>query len=53
MISGSGSRDEAAETAFTPAEFGDRLLERGAVEVRPIDRHEHEFAVCRLPQQKI
>ena len=33
--------------------FGDRLFERGAVEIRPEGRHEDEFAVSRLPQQEI
>ena len=49
----SGPRDQAAEPALAPAIFGDRALERRAVEIRPIDRHEHEFAVGRLPQQEI
>ena len=29
------------------------LFERGAVEIRPVGRHEHKLAVGRLPQQEI
>ena len=46
-------RDQAAEPPLAAAVFGDRALERGAVEIRPVDRHEHEFAVGRLPQQEV
>ena len=49
----SGPRDQAAEPALAAAIFGDRAFERGAVEIRPIGRHEHELAVGRLPQQEI
>src|SRR5664279_5750532 len=51
--SGSGLRDQAAEPALALVVFADRRLERGAVEVRPIGRHEHQFAVGRLPEQEI
>ena len=49
----SGFRGQTAETAFAPGEFGDRAFERGLVEIRPMDRHEHQFAVGGLPHQKI
>ena len=51
--SGSGLRDQAAEPAFAPAIFGDRAFERGAVEVGPVGRNEHQFAVGRLPEQEV
>src|SRR5258708_4151932 len=44
---------QAAESALTAAVFGDCAFERGAVEIRPIGRNEHELAVGGLPQQKI
>src|SRR5712691_67689 len=47
------ARDEAAEPALASAEFENGVLERGAVEIGPIDRHEHELAVRRLPHQEI
>ena len=52
-MSRSGLRDQAAEAALAPAIFGDRAFERGAVEIRPIDRNENQFAIGGLPQQKI
>src|SRR5262249_49788301 len=51
--SGSGFDEETAEPALALAEFLDRLFERGAVEVRPVGRHEYELAVSRLPQQEV
>src|ERR1022692_5193216 len=51
--SGSGLRDQAAEPALALLVFADRRLERGAVEIGPIGRHEHQFAVSRLPEQEI
>src|ERR1035441_5650958 len=51
--SGSGLRDQAAEPALALLVFADRRLERGAVEIGPIGRHEHQFAIGRLPEQKI
>src|SRR6185437_7952285 len=51
--SGSGLGDEPAETAFALLVFADRRLERTAIEVRPVGRHEHELAVGRLPEQEI
>ena len=52
-ISGSGLGDQAAETALALLVFADRGFERGAVEIRPIGRHEYQFAIGRLPQQEI
>src|SRR3984893_7459543 len=49
----SGAGLEAAESAFTPSVFRDCVLQRGPVEIRPIGRNKNEFAVGRLPQQKI
>ena len=51
--SGSGLRDQAAKAPFAAAVFGDRVLQRRAVEIGPIGRHEHQFAIGRLPQKKI
>ena len=51
--SGAGPRGKTAEPAFAAAIFGDRAFERGAVEVRPVGRHENELAIGRLPQQEI
>ena len=45
--------DEAAEAALAPTVFADRRFERGTVEIRPVDRDEYQFAVGRLPEQKI
>src|SRR4051812_17398392 len=50
---GASLRDQAAETSLTPVIFGNRAFERGAVEVRPIGRYEHQLAVGDLPQQEI
>ena len=44
---------EPAEPALAPPVFGDRVLERGAVEIGPIGRNENELAVGRLPHQEI
>ena len=49
----SGFRGQTAEPAFPPGVFGDRPFQRGLVEIRPVDRHEHQFAVGRLPHQEI
>src|SRR6202030_2023303 len=49
----SGAGLEAAESAFTPSVFRDCVFQRGPVEIRPIGRNKNEFAVGRLPQQKI
>src|ERR1035441_344030 len=55
LLTGSGSdlRDQAAKPALALLIFADRRLERGAVEIRPIGRHEHQFAIGRLPEQEI
>src|SRR5687767_13709232 len=44
---------EAAEAALAPRIFVDRPLQRRLVEIRPVQRHEHEFAVGGLPHQEI
>ena len=49
----SGFRGQTAKTALPPGIFGDRALKRRLVEIRPMDRHEHQFAVGRLPHQEI
>ena len=49
----SGFRGQTAEPALSPGIFGDRAFERGLVEIRPMDRHEHQFAVGRLPHQEV
>ena len=49
----SGFRNEAAEPALASGIFGDRAFQRRLVEIRPVDRHEHELAVGRLPHQEI
>src|ERR1017187_6474396 len=51
--SGSGLRDQAAEPALALLVFADRRFERGAVEIRPKCRHKHQFAIGRLPEQKV
>src|SRR5450631_182999 len=51
--SGSGLRDQAAEAALALLVFADCRLERGAVEIGPISRHEHQFTIGRLPEQEI
>src|SRR5262245_32561526 len=51
--SGSGTGGNAPETAFAPLILGNRAFERRLVELRPVNRHEHEFAVSSLPQQKV
>src|SRR5665811_828838 len=51
--SGSGLRDQAAEPALALLVFADRRFERGTVEVGPIDRQEHQFAIGRLPEQEV
>src|ERR1019366_3934982 len=51
--SGPGLRGQATEPALALLVFPDRRLKRGAVEVRPVGRHEHQFAVGRLPEQEI
>src|SRR5712692_6501393 len=53
LTSRPGARDEAAEAALAPAEFKNGVLERGAIEIGPIDRHEDELAVGRLPHQEV
>ena len=49
----SGFRGQTAEAALAPGVFGDRAFERGLVEIGPMDRHEHEFAIGGLPHQEI
>ena len=51
--SGAGLRDQPAEPAFAPVIFGNRAFQRGAVEIRPIGRHEHQLAIGGLPEQEI
>src|SRR5262249_59145262 len=51
--SGTGLGDQAAKSTLATTEFGDRAFERGAVEVGPVGRDENEFAIGRLPEQKI
>ena len=47
------ARRKPAEPALAPAIFGDRVFKRGAIEIRPMHGQKHEFAISRLPQQKI
>ena len=53
LRSRSGFRDQTAETALASGIFGNSALKRCLIEIRPVDRHEHQFAVGRLPHQKI
>src|SRR5262249_641969 len=46
-------RGQTAKAALAAAIFFDRALECGPVEIRPIDRYEHELAIGGLPQQEI
>src|ERR1700761_9635153 len=49
----SGFRSQAAEPALAPGIFGDRALERGLVEIGPMNGNENELAIGRLPHQEI
>src|SRR5579862_3282106 len=53
MWSRSGLSDQTTEAALAAAVLDDGGFERGAVEVRPVGRHEHQFAVRGLPEKKI
>src|ERR1700748_3580592 len=49
----SGVRRQTAKASLAAAIFLDGALECGAVEIRPVDRHEHELAIGGLPQQEV
>src|SRR5688500_17456134 len=51
--SGPGPSDEAAKPALAAAIFRDRSFQSRAVKIGPIGWHENQFAISRLPQQKI
>src|SRR5438876_1036195 len=51
--SGAGLRSKTAKAPLAPAVFRNRFLERGTVEVGPVNRNEHQLTVSRLPKQEV
>ncbi len=49
----SGTCNQTTEAALAPAILGNGAFERGAIKIRPIGRNKHQFAIRRLPKQKI
>src|SRR6478752_486351 len=49
----SGLCDQAAKAPLAPAKFNDYRFERATIKIRPIAGHENQFAIGRLPKQKI